>query len=148
MFEKVNPAHPDKLADRIAGAVVDLAYAASDAPCVAVEVLIGHGVCHIVAETSLPFSEADVTDIVHRIAGPMAVDYREVPQDALLATNQANGLRCGDNGIFRGMPVTEEQRRLSRIAKEIYVNYRTDGKYLLDGDRLILCQSGAKRADL
>ena len=26
MFEKVNPSHPDKVADRIAGAIVDLAY--------------------------------------------------------------------------------------------------------------------------
>lgn len=26
MYEKVNPAHPDKVADRIAGALVDLAY--------------------------------------------------------------------------------------------------------------------------
>lgn len=25
MFEKVNPCHPDKVADRIAGAVVDMA---------------------------------------------------------------------------------------------------------------------------
>lgn len=24
MFEKVNPSHPDKMADRIAGAIVDL----------------------------------------------------------------------------------------------------------------------------
>ena len=26
MIEKVNPKHPDKIADRIAGAIVDLAY--------------------------------------------------------------------------------------------------------------------------
>lgn len=26
MYEKVNPKHPDKIADRIAGAIVDLAY--------------------------------------------------------------------------------------------------------------------------
>lgn len=26
MFEKVNPCHPDKVADKIAGALVDLAY--------------------------------------------------------------------------------------------------------------------------
>ena len=26
MFEKVNPSHPDKIADRIAGAIIDLAY--------------------------------------------------------------------------------------------------------------------------
>ena len=32
MFEKVNPAHPDKIADRIAGALVDLAYKAEENP--------------------------------------------------------------------------------------------------------------------
>ena len=29
MFEKVNPSHPDKVADRIAGAIVDLCYTKS-----------------------------------------------------------------------------------------------------------------------
>ena len=43
MFEKVNPSHPDKLADRIAGAIVDLAYRDDLNPKVAVEVLLGHG---------------------------------------------------------------------------------------------------------
>ena len=43
MFEKVNPCHPDKVADRIAGAIVDLAYTKQNYPKVAVEVLIGHG---------------------------------------------------------------------------------------------------------
>lgn len=53
MYEKVNPAHPDKVADRIAGAIVDLAYQKDENPKIAVEVLIGHGVCHIVAESSV-----------------------------------------------------------------------------------------------
>ena len=53
MFEKVNPAHPDKVADRIAGALVDLAYTKEEDPKIAVEVLVGHGVCHIIAETSV-----------------------------------------------------------------------------------------------
>lgn len=44
MYEKVNPAHPDKVADRIAGALVDLAYQKDSRPKIAVEVLIGHGV--------------------------------------------------------------------------------------------------------
>ena len=52
MFEKVNPCHPDKVADRIAGALVDIAYETQVDPKVAVEVLIGHGICHIIAETS------------------------------------------------------------------------------------------------
>ncbi len=52
MIEKVNPGHPDKQADRIAGALVDYAYTVQDNPRIAVEVLLGHGVCHIIAETS------------------------------------------------------------------------------------------------
>ena len=44
MFEKVNPSHPDKLCDRIAGAIVDLAYAQVADPRIAVEVLLGHGI--------------------------------------------------------------------------------------------------------
>ena len=43
MFEKVNPCHPDKVADRIAGAIVDLCYTKCKDPKVACEVLIGHG---------------------------------------------------------------------------------------------------------
>lgn len=49
MFEKVNPCHPDKLADRIAGAIVDLAYIKDSNPKIAVEVLIGHGICHVIS---------------------------------------------------------------------------------------------------
>ena len=67
MIEKVNPMHPDKIADRIAGAVVDLAYTAQKNPKIAVEVLIGHGVCHIIAESSVDLDARDVTMAVQRI---------------------------------------------------------------------------------
>lgn len=143
MFEKVNPCHPDKVADRIAGALVDLAYKKAENPRIAVEVLIGHGVCHIIAEASVSIPIEEITAAVHLIAGNLAVDYVEVPQDGHLADNQADGVRCGDNGIFKGMPVTEEQKKLSQIARDIFSVYSYDGKCILDGDRLILCQSNA-----
>lgn len=148
MFEKVNPCHPDKVADRIAGAIVDLAYTKDKEPKIAIEVLIGHGICHIIAETSVSFKETEIAAIVKRIAGEMTLDYREVPQDVILASNQASEIRCGDNGIFKGMPVTEEQKKMSSIAHAIYEKYPSDGKYILDGERLILCQSNAKTEDL
>ena len=44
MIEKCNPSHPDKIADRIAGAIVDLAYSKTKDPKIAVEVLIGQAV--------------------------------------------------------------------------------------------------------
>ena len=148
MFEKVNPAHPDKIADRIAGALVDLAYAKDDTPKIAVEVLIGHGFCHIIAETSVHLPIEEVTDIVARIAGSVSVDYVETLQDAILANNQKDKVRCGDNGIFRGVPVTDEQRTLSDIVKDIFAKHPTDGKYILDGDRFIICQSNVDTEQL
>lgn len=148
MFEKVNPCHPDKVADRIAGALVDLAYKKAENPRIAVEVLIGHGVCHIIAEASVSIPIEEITAAVHRIAGNLTVDYVEVPQDGHLADNQADGVRCGDNGSFKGMPVTEEQKMLSQIARNIFSVYPFDGKYILDGDRLILCQSNAETQHL
>ena len=141
MYEKVSPAHPDKIADRIAGALVDLAYKQADNPRIAVEVLIGHGKCHIIAETSVNLDPADITDAVSRIAGNVEVDYVEVPQDIHLAHNQADAIRCGDNGIFKGTPVTQEQEKLCGIASEIFAEHQFDGKYILDGERLIICQS-------
>ena len=143
MFEKVNPSHPDKVADRIAGAVVDIAYETQIDPKVAVEVLIGHGVCHIIAETSADINRAKVISAVHRIAGDLKVYLVVVPQDEHLARNQADAIRCGDNGIFKGVPVTNEQKHLSSIARSIYEQYPWDGKYIMNGDELVICQSNA-----
>lgn len=151
MIEKVNPSHPDKVADRIAGALVDLAYAKNARPKIAVEVLIGHGVCHIIAETSESFTLDEVKAIVLRIAGDfMTVDYREVPQDAHLAANQEKEARCGDNGIFKGVPVSDEETTLSQIVHELYIKYPTDGKYIYDepSGTFIACQSCAEFKEL
>ena len=146
MFEKVNPMHPDKIADRIAGAVVDLAYKVEKNPKIAVEVLIGHGVCHVIAESSVEIDKVEVCKAVHRItkSNDILVDFKSYQQDVHLANNQSEKIRCGDNGIFKGMPLTKEQIKLSKIAKAIYNTYKTDGKYILDDEKLVICQSHAK----
>ncbi len=148
MFEKVNPSHPDKIADRIAGAIIDLAYKENENPRVAVEVLLGHGKCHIIVETSVKLDLIEISKAVHRIAGDVQVDCVIVPQDIHLANNQKDKIRCGDNGIFKGVPLTEEQKKLSKIARDIYERYPYDGKYILDGERLIICQSNVKTEEL
>ena len=148
MIEKVNPKHPDKIADRIAGAIVDLAYSKNENPKVAVEVLIGHGVCHVIAETSETFTNEEVDAIVKRIAGDIELDLVVVPQDVHLSKNQSEEVRCGDNGIFKGVPLTYNEKKLSAIARDIYKDYPTDGKYILTDDKLIICQSNAKSEDI
>ena len=149
MYEKVNPAHPDKVADRIAGAIVDLAYLKETDPRIAVEVLIGHGVCHVIIETTTDLEMDTIHAAIHRIAGRnVQSNVVIVPQDAHLAENQQHGLRCGDNGIFKGAPLTAEQRCLSAIAHTLYEDYLSDGKYILNGDRLIICQSNADTEEI
>lgn len=147
MFEKVTPSHPDKIADRIAGAIVDLAYTIEKNPKIAVEVLIGHGECNIIIESNVydKLSNTDIQHIVYRICNDnkIFVDIHKIPQDTYLANNQIGEIKCGDNGIFKGTPVTYEQQKLSLITQLIYDNYPYDGKYIYNEkeDTIIGCQS-------
>ena len=148
MIEKVNPSHPDKVADRIAGAIVDIAYKKDKNPKIAVEVLIGHGNCKIITESSTKFTIEEIESIVSRIAGKMRIEVMMAEQDQELAKNQKEKIRCGDNGIFKGMPINYEEEALSDIAHRIYAKYNSDGKYILNKDKLIICQSNAKNEEL
>ena len=134
MFEKVNPCHPDKVADRIAGAIVDLCYTKCKNPKVACEVLIGHGECTLQIETSERLTAEELEAIVHRIAGEdIEVRALIVPQDVHLAANQQQGVKAGDNGIFKGCAPTHEQKLLTAIAASIYDRHPSDGKYIIQG---------------
>lgn len=166
MFEKVNPQHPDKVADRIAGAVVDLCYKMAPKnihhPTAAVEVLIGHGLATVIIETNIFGASqnssnqlkflTEVNNAVQRLSGISEVKIRIVPQDEHLANNQTEDYRCGDNGIFKGARVTCEQELLTDITKSIYESIGSDGKNILDisDNKLIICQSNLteEQADL
>lgn len=152
MFEKVNKSHPDKIADRIAGFIVDMSYIKNKSPKIAVEVLIGHDNCLIIIETSEVFSDYDkmliknkVFDLVNK---QISVDIVVEKQDPILESNQINQISAGDNGIFYGYPITDEEKRLSAIVNEIYKYYPSDGKYIINNNDLIICQSNAKNEDL
>ena len=140
MFEKVNPGHPDKMADRLAGAVVDLVYERAGGltkanPRVACEVMAGHGRVDVQIETSLgrmDLRAEDIDPLIRRLFGERVVgNVLIAPQDAHLSDNQTRGLRCGDNGIFRGCPPTHEQKLLTAIAASIYERWPYDGKYII-----------------
>lgn len=149
MFEKVNPKHPDKIADRIAGAVVDLAYQNHKNPKIAVEILIGHGECNIIIETSVNLVEEEISEIVERISEtPVNTKINIAKQDIHLADNQKDKMRCGDNGIFKGVPISQEEKELSEIARNIYEKYPHDGKYIINNEHLVICQSNAETKNL
>lgn len=151
MIEKVNPSHPDKVADRIAGAIVDLAYTKREYPKIAVEILIGHGKCHAIIETDADIWPFQVDEIIERIAGVgIECDTQIVPQDPELAKNQEDRPRCGDNGIFKGVPTSPEEQTLSHLVRDLYRTWPTDGKYLYDARKrnVTACQSQAKTEEI
>ena len=161
-FEKVNPMHPDKIADRIAGAMVDLAYKKNDKkPICAFEVLIGHGECNIIGETNVLFSEEELKSIVHRIAkdNTISVHTNLVCQDSLLAENQSQDVaKCGDNGIFKGTKTNKIEQDFTNLMSLIYEKFPYDGKGIIhfsnDFERKInkaditICQSNAKEEEI
>lgn len=150
--EKVSPMHPDKIADRIAGALVDCCYTAEKDPRCAFEVLIGHNACFIIGETSVSLNKNKVKEIAERICGEKIKDFKyvEVPQDYYLAKNQSGDFRCGDNGVFAGFPMPEVHARAYAICKYLYAKYPTDGKIVLNDDtkELTICWSNAKNDDI
>ena len=155
MFEKVNPSHPDKVADRIAGAIVDLAYEIEGGidtanPKIAVEVLIGHGSANVIVESSLSSHKLKreyIAAIIDRIC-PGITDERKniihVSQDEILAKNQEDKIKAGDNGIFSGYPVSLEQRKLTKLVRELYKTYPCDGKFIINDNKLTICQSNVE----
>lgn len=145
--EKVSPMHPDKIADRIAGALVDYCYTKQENPKCAFEVLIGHSSCFITGETSVSIPETLVEEIATRICGEKLekFEYIEVPQDVELSKNQEKEIRCGDNGVFAGFVMPEIHKEALRVCQTIYNEIPTDGKIVLNDDtkELTICWSNA-----
>lgn len=153
MFEKVNMYHPDKIADRIAGALVDYAYTQEENPHVAVEVLLGHGKCFIISESSVDFPIDVINDIVFRITKDNTITVTAVrrPQDEHLAENQSGEFRCGDNGIFKGVPVSSEEQMLTGFVEGFALKYPYDAKFVVvfgDSPKFVMCQSNANTEEL
>ena len=151
MLEKVNQYHPDKIADRVAGAIVDYAYTLDDNPKIAVEVLIGHGRATAIAETSVTLNKKRIAEIVLRIAGvpENALKYIEAPQDIHLSENQSAGFRCGDNGVFTAK-WNIDYEKATNLAQSYGRKFPYDGKYLFDFESgtATLCQSNAAREEI
>ena len=125
MFEKVNPCHPDKVADRIAGALVDAAYRKEENPRIAVEGLIGHGVCHIIAESSVHISLDEVDAIVKRIAGDLHTDYSVFDESGkVVYTGKQSGAGSSTGSFLVQVTATD-----LNIRKGPGTNYAKTGKY-------------------
>jgi S-adenosylmethionine synthetase len=150
--EKVSMAHPDKIADRIAGALVDFCYSQQENPKCAFEVLIGHEACFITGETSVDIPPTTVREIAERISGEKLIEFRyiHVPQDPILAQNQSKEIHCGDNGIFAGFPMPYLHVEARRICMDLFAKHPYDGKIVMNHDtkQCTICWSNTLTSEI
>ena len=71
-----------------------------------------------IAKDKVELTNEEVKRIVKRLAGDVELDFVSVKQDVHLAKNQENKVRCGDNGIFKGVPLTKEQKELAILIRQ------------------------------
>lgn len=150
--EKVSPMHPDKIADRIAGTLVDYCYKKEENPKCAFEVLIGHSCCYITGETSVSIPEKFVKETAERICKEELKDFKyvEVAQDSILSSNHNEEIRCGDNGVFAGFVMPDIHKKSLDICRNIYNEFETDGKIVINDDtkELTICWSNAENQQI
>ena len=77
--------------------------------------MINNFINSVIIETSANLSKKEIRDIVKRITNynKWKWNIKIVPQDKHLANNQSKEFRCGDNGIFKGVPLTENEKQIS-----------------------------------
>ena len=97
MFEKVNPKHPDKIANCIAESIVDLSYKEKENSKIAVEVLLGHGNCHVIIEMDYNLNKKEIETAITRLGGDVIADIKILKQDIHLSKNQKEKIRCGND---------------------------------------------------
>lgn len=80
--------------------------------------LIIHVVVICTIESSVKFNKKEIKQIVNRIASKVKVDLLVVPQDMHLTENQSQKVRCGDNGIFKGVPLDNKGNPMPTIGSQ------------------------------
>ena len=69
--------------------------------------MLGHGNCHVIIETNYNLNKNEIEKPVNRISGEVIADIKIVEQDIHLSNNQKERIRCGNNGIFKGVPTSD-----------------------------------------
>ncbi len=135
--ECVTPKHPDKMADQISDAILDVCLSTDPKSRVAIEVLGGHGKVYVVGEltSELGFREVDVKEAVKRITGKdLEVEINVVSQSPEIAQGVDIG-GAGDQGIMIGYACNDNEAMIPQemylarsLCKHIFDKYPYDGK--------------------
>jgi S-adenosylmethionine synthetase len=136
--ECVTPKHPDKMADQISDAILDLCLQYDDSSRVAIEVLGGHGEVYICGEltTGALIPDKAIAKIVERIVGyePKKLIINIVKQSPEITQGVDTG-GAGDQGIMKGYACDDNEEMIPQemylarsLCKFLFEKYPYDGK--------------------
>lgn len=129
--EWVTPKHPDKMADQISDAILDLYLSKDENSRVAVEVLGGHGKVYIIGEVTsdAKIDQKVIPSIVERIIGysPNTLHIHITEQSKEIAQGVDTG-GAGDQGIMVGYACNDNEEM---IPQELYLS-RSLGMFLFE----------------
>lgn len=134
--EFVSPMHPDKICDRISGAILDEALKQDQKSRVAVETMGGHGVITLTGEMTTK-ADIDIWETINDKVYPLegtALSTNIVTQSPEIAQGVDTG-GAGDQGIMVGYAcrdtdnlMTLEYELARDLCRTLYKEYPTDGK--------------------
>lgn len=157
--ESVSPKHPDKICDQISDAILDAHLAQDPEARVAIDVAGGHGKVFVTGEVTSRAQHIDVTEIVQRLAGDVAVIEHVAQQSPEIAHGVDSG-GAGDQGIMIGYATAETQSHLPaevvlsrELNQYLYALWPYDGKTQVttrDGkiQTIVASFQNAQQADL
>lgn len=139
MTDKVNPNNSDKIADRIAGAIVDYCYTQQENPNVDICVSFSENMYNITAYSSVEITVDAVGSIIKRITGNEGIILN------LFYTKVDNieNIECDTSDIFEAYPTNSEELEVSNISSKLFEMAPFDGRYVLDesNNKLTVYQS-------
>ena len=111
---KVSPNHPSKMADRIAGAILDRAYELKKNPRVGCDVKIEDSKCWVILESSVMIDESVIRNIVMRIANIGDVDYHFTLVDGYKDS------ACSESVSICARIEGDDDRRVVSVCNDVY----------------------------
>ncbi len=117
MFEKAFTVHQEKLCDRLARALAELADVRAIDPRVAVELLLRQGKRCIVVEADPSLSIFEIETVVETIVGKVTVDFVEVCRSSRPPVSHDRGFICTESRIPNGDPAAEKHQELLDAAR-------------------------------